>query len=100
MRHPGQHVGALLDMAFEAIAHRDKRHRRTAHLSSTFGLELRAVAAHAKIVGRHRQTANGAHLVAHKDNGNAEQQQRGPHHPQNKHIGGGGKQPFFRYRDV
>ena len=66
VRHAGQHLGALPDLALDAVAHRQKGDRRLADLDRTLDLEKRHVPALAETVGRRRQPAQRLDLVAQK----------------------------------
>ena len=54
------------------------------------------VAPHAERLGRRGQAADRAHLVAHEQRGDAEQQQRGADQPEHEQVDRAGVQPLAR----
>src|SRR3546814_10796251 len=59
-----------------------------AHLCSALGLEVAHFLALAEALRGARQTADRLHLVAHEDDGDAEQQDRAADGPEDEDVGG------------
>ena len=83
----GQHDGALLDIALDAVAHLDEGMRRLAHLARAARLEIgRRRPPSAETVGRLRQPQDRFDLVAQEQNRHGQQHQRGADHPQQEDL--------------
>ena len=79
---PGQHDGALLDMALDAVAHLDEGLRRLAHLARAARAEIlwrRPPLAEA--LGGFSQAQDRLDLIAQEQDGDGQQHERGAHHP-------------------
>ena len=82
MAHAGQHDGALLDMALDAVAHLDEGVGGLAHLARAARAEiLWRRAPFAEAFGRFRQAQDRLDLIAQEKNGDGQQHERGADHP-------------------
>ncbi len=81
MADAGEHGGALVDLALDALAHLVEGDRRLAHLAGAARGEIGHGAALAEIVDGGGQSEDRADLVAQEDDGDGEQHHRGRHHP-------------------
>ena len=70
----GQHLRALGEEAADTFLHAVEGGGGFAHLRRPLGADGAGVAAQAEILGRGGQAADGAHLVAHEQGRDAEQQ--------------------------
>ena len=81
VRHAGEHLGALADLALDALAHANKGHRGLPHFEGAFGFDERHRPALAEFLGGGRQAAQRLHLVAQEDCRNRQQHDRRADHP-------------------
>ncbi len=100
MADAGEHLGALPDLAADALAHLDEGGGGLAHLARALGLEVGDVAALAERFGGLGEAADGPHLLAQEEDRDAEQQRRSADHPQNDDVDRRGEQPLARRREV
>ena len=77
----GEHGGALVDLALDALLHVVEGDGRLAHLAGAARRKAGHRAALAEGVDRRRQAQDRADLVAQEDDGDGEQHDRGRHHP-------------------
>ena len=68
----GQHFGALLHVALDALAHGDEGLRRAAHFGRAIGLEVGHRAALAEGFRRERKPLDGPHLIAQEQDRDGE----------------------------
>ena len=85
-------------MPFQPIAHGDEGLGGAAHFGGAVRLEVGHGAALAETVGGAGQPLDGPHLVAQEDDGDAHQQQRGAHHPEDEDVGLGDGDPVARHQ--
>ena len=96
----GEQLGALGDLAPDALAHDDEGGRRLAHLAGALGLEIAHRQALAEAVGGLGEAAHRADLVAQEEDGDGEQHDRGADHPHDEDVGGAAEHPLARGGDV
>ena len=82
VRHAGQHGGALLDGALDALLHLQEGLRGAAHLARAARPEVRRIAALAEALGRVGEPQDRPDLVAQEQDRDGEQHQRGADHPE------------------
>ena len=100
MAHPGQHLGALVDVAADAVAHAQKGGGGLAHFGGARRFQLERADALAEAVGGLGQAAYRADLVAQKDDGDGQQDQRGADHPHDEDIGRRAGDPLDRRQEA
>ncbi|CAI8201220.1 MAG: Uncharacterised protein [Alphaproteobacteria bacterium] len=64
MAHPGQHGGALLNLALNTVSHFDERSRSTAHFRCTGRAEIRHISSFAELLSRFGKALNRTNLIA------------------------------------
>src|SRR5262249_4895299 len=80
--------GSLSNLALDAVAHHQESGRGLADLGRTFELEALDIAALAEALRRLGEAAQRAHLIAHEERRDAEEDDRGAEHPQHEDVGG------------
>ncbi len=91
MAHAGEHGGALLDMALDAVTHLDEGLRRLPHFAGAAWAEIgRRWPPLAQALGGLGQAQDRLDLVAQEQDGHGEQHERGPEHPQQENLRVGG----------
>ena len=81
-------LGALADVAQDALAHQVERRAGLADLGRALELEVADVAALAEIVGGPGEAPDRPQLPGHEVDRHDQQQQRQPDHPAHEHLGG------------
>ena len=92
MRDAGEHFGALLEEAGDAFLHAVEGDGGAAHFGGAFGFDGADITAEAEGFGGFGEFADGAHLVAHEERGEAEHQQGGADQPQHEDFKRGGEE--------
>ncbi len=100
VRDAGEHLGALCDLALDALTHAEEGGRRLAHFGGALRPERRHVDAAPERFRRRRKPAQRAHLVAQEQHGDGERHERRPHHPAQHDEHHRGVEPVARHRDL
>ena len=87
-------------MALDAFAHGDEGLGGTTHFQGAIRLEVGHGAALAETFGGARQPLDRAHLVAQEQDGDAHQDQRGSHHPEDEDVGLGDGDAVARHQHI
>ena len=100
MRDAGQHLGPLHQEAAHALLHPVERGRGLPHLGGALRPDRADIASHAERLGSRRQAPDRAHLIAHEQCGDAEQQHRHADDPEHEDVDRAGVEPLARRVDV
>lgn len=88
MAHPRKHLGTLVYLAAQPIAHHQKGAARATHFRRPFWAEIANVSASPEGVGRSCQAADGANLIPHENSCDNRQNERAAEHPPEKDVDG------------
>ena len=94
----GQHVGALLHITVDPLPHGEEGFCGAAHFGGAIGLEIGHGAALAEAFRSKRQPLDRAHLIAQKDDGNTDKDDRGADQPDDENIGTRHRDPVARHQ--